>query len=136
MPDKFPILLHGKVMQGNKIGRRIDMPTANIIPVEDVSELARGVYYSLVTTKNGTYKGITNVGCKPTVNNDGVVNVETFLYNYEGDLYGEEITVILLEYRRPERKFNSVAELGEEMHRDLEAGRIYRGIYEGKNQNQ
>lgn len=135
MPIKFPILLHGSVMQGNQIGRKIDMPTANIIPTEDVSTLEKGVYYSRVLTGGKYYKGITNVGVKPTVNNDGEVNVETFLYDYEGNLYGEEITVVLLEFRRPERKFDSVKELGEEMHRDLEAGKNYRGIYEGENQN-
>lgn len=125
MQTKFPVVLHGKVMQGNHIGRTIDMPTANIIPDENIDALNRGVYYSLVYVKNNKYKGITNVGVKPTVSNNSIVNVETFLYNYEGELYGEDIIVELLEFRRPEMKFGSIEELSRQMHADLDAGREY-----------
>lgn len=134
MSTTFPIELHGKVMQGNKIGRKIDMPTANIVPIERIDNLAKGVYYSEVLVGNIKYKGITNLGTKPTVNNSNAINVETFLYDYDGELYDTDIVVRLLEFRRPEKKFNSIEELSREMHCDLEAGRFY-GNDESDNKN-
>lgn len=120
----LPVVLKGIVHHGNKLGRLIDMPTANIVPDIDISHLTLGVYYSKVLIDGVTYKGITNLGKKPTVQNSDIVNVETFIYDFEGELYEKEISVELYKFRRPEKKFNSFEELSEEMHRDLEAGRL------------
>lgn len=125
MTNSLPLTLKGTVLHGKKLGRLIDMPTANIIPDTDVSHLSKGVYYSLVLIDEKSYKGITNLGTKPTVKSDSEINVETFIYDYEGDLYGKEIAVQLLEFRRPEMKFDSFEALSDQMHKDLEAGRIY-----------
>lgn len=121
----LPIVLHGRVINGNHIGRKISMPTANIIPKEDISGIEFGVYYSRVLAGEKNYKGITNVGKKPTVNDGDTVNVETYIFDFDGDLYDQDISVELLEFRRPERKFNSIEELSEQMRKDLEAGREY-----------
>lgn len=123
--NTLPLTLTGAVLHGQKLGTKIDMPTANILPDRDVSGLPKGVYYSLVTIDGKAYKGITNLGTKPTVKADSEINVETFLYDYEGDLYGKTIAVELLEFRRPEMKFDSFEDLSKEMHKDLEAGRNY-----------
>ena len=125
MLKSLPVKLTGTVTHGRKLGTEFNMPTANITPDIDISGLEYGVYYSKVTVDGETYKAISNLGKKPTVKEDESVNVETFLYDFEGDLYGKIITVELLEFRRPEQKFDSYECLCTEMHRDLEAGREY-----------
>lgn len=113
------------MQQGNHLGNTIGMPTANLHLPSDYDRLAFGVYYSTVKYRGKLYKGITNVGRKPTINDGEAVNVETYIYDFSGNLYGETITVTLLEFRRHERKFNSFEELSIEMHNDLAAGRDY-----------
>lgn len=125
MKVTLPVTINGTVLHGKKLGRLIDMPTANIVPDINVSGLSKGVYYSLVWIDDKSYKGITNLGTKPTVKSDSEINVETFIYDYEGDLYGKKIAVELLEFRRPEMKFDSFEALSEQMHKDLAAGREY-----------
>lgn len=121
----LPFILTGTVTHGRSFGRTIDMPTANIVPKEDVSALSFGVYYSVITVDGASYRAITNLGKRPTVDDGDFVNAESFIYDFEGDLYDKEIAVKLLEFRRPERKFDSFEELSAAMHGDLEAGKEY-----------
>ena len=74
------------------------------------------------------YCGMTNIGEKPPVKQDHTVNVETYLYDFSGDLYGQEIAVSLLTYRRPEIRFAGIEELKEQMMKDVQAGRVYHGL--------
>lgn len=122
---KLPLTLTGTVIKGNHIGTGLDMPTANIIPDADVSEYLKGVYYSITRINGRNYKSISNLGCKPTVQDSKKINLETFIFDYEGELYGMPIEVDLLEFRRPERKFESLQELKETVHLDFDAGRKY-----------
>lgn len=115
----------GSVQNGKRLGRKLGMPTINLYPGEDKLLPPNGVYYSYVTWEDQKYRGITNVGLKPTVNDTLCVNVETYLYDFDGDLYGEEVTISLLHYKRPEMKFESVDALKNQMRRDLEDGIIY-----------
>ncbi|MBO4618147.1 MAG: riboflavin kinase [Lachnospiraceae bacterium] len=122
---ELPFNLTGTVTHGRSAGRTIDMPTANIVPAEDVSNLKYGVYYSVVKVDGASYKAITNLGKRPTIDDGDFVNAESFIYDFEGDLYGRDISVTLLEFRRPEQKFESFEALSSVMHEDLEAGREY-----------
>lgn len=121
----LPIVVTGKVYRGNHIGTGLDMPTANIIPDVDVSDYKKGVYYTRTIVDGVVYKSISNLGCKPTVNDTDSINLETFIFDYEGDLYGKIICVELLEFRRDEQKFSSLEELKKTVHQDFAAGRIY-----------
>lgn len=121
----IPYSVSGTVEHGKRLGRTIGMPTANLIPEKDKLLPPYGVYHSRVKTEGKTYKGISNVGCKPTVNTENTVGVETYLYDYDGDLYGSDIIVEFLSYRRPEMKFESVERLKEQMEADIAAGRVY-----------
>ena len=121
----LPFVLTGTVTHGRSFGRTIDMPTANIVPQEDVSELSFGVYYSVITVDGVSYRAITNLGRRPTVDDGDFVNAESFIYDFDADLYDKEIAVTLLEFRRPERKFESFEALSLAMHEDLEAGKKY-----------
>ena len=121
----LPITIKGTVTHGNKIGTGLNMPTANLTLDASYKDYPHGVYYSEVQIGSSNYKGISNLGIKPTVKNDSSLNLETFIYDFDGDLYEKEISVTLLKFRRPERKFDNLSELEIEMHRDMEAGRNF-----------
>lgn len=117
----------GRVEHGSQIGRSMGMPTANLIPEADKLLPPNGVYYSKVVIggEGREYRGISNVGCKPTVSAAGRIGIETYLYDFEGDLYGKDITVMLLAFRRPERKFEDAEALRRQMETDIAAGREF-----------
>lgn len=109
------------VVHGNKLGHSIDFPTINqIIPETNVIP-RHGVYKSYVEAEGRHYRGITNIGVKPTVENrsdgNGVV-METHIIGYSGDLYGQRISVSLVEYIRPEIRFPSLEELKKQIAAD------------------
>lgn len=115
----------GRVEQGNRLGRRIGMPTMNLYPKPEKLLPPRGVYYSRLLYGGEVYPGITNIGKKPTVNDSEMVSVETYLYDFSKDMYDKEIVTELLQFKRPERKFENVEKLREQMEKDIEEGRIY-----------
>lgn len=121
----IPYSVSGLVEYGKQLGRTIGMPTANLIPEQSKLLPPSGVYYSKVLIDGRMCRGITNVGCKPTVNNGHAVGVETYLYDFSGDIYGKDITVYLLAFRRPEIKFDNVEQLKKQMEADILAGRDY-----------
>lgn len=120
-----PYSVSGQVEHGRRLGRTIGMPTANLMPEEDKLLPPNGVYYSRAMVGGREYKGISNVGCKPTVSDGQKMGVETYLYNFDGDIYGQHISVALLAFRRPEMKFGSVESLKAQMMRDIAAGEVY-----------
>lgn len=122
---KLPITLTGAVQPGNKIGRRFSMPTANIYPKENISGLAYGVYYSTINIDGNDYFGITNLGVRPTVSEGNRVNAETYIYDFQGDLYGKTVSVTLLKFRRGEVKFDSLDELYRTIADDFRAGAAF-----------
>lgn len=115
----------GRVKEGNRLGRRLGMPTLNLYPVTEKLLPPKGVYYSRVRYENCVYQGITNIGQKPTVNDNGAVSVETYLYDFDRDMYGKEIVTELLQFKRPEQKFENVQELKRQMEKDIEEGRQF-----------
>lgn len=127
-----PYSVSGTVVHGRQLGRTIGMPTANIVP--DGAKLLppHGVYYSRAVTGGRAYRSISNVGCKPTVDAQSAVGVETYLYDFDDDLYGRDMKVELLAFRRPEMKFDGVAQLRARMEADIAAGKEYRGTVFGE----
>ncbi len=117
----------GEVVHGNQLGSTVlDMPTANIKWPENKVFPAFGVYFTCVTAGTKQYPAITNVGRKPTVSGDlGEVLAETYLYDFRGDLYGQEISVSFYEYVRPENRFKSLDALKMQLKQDLQKGREY-----------
>lgn len=126
-----PYMIRGRIVHGRAIGRRIGIPTVNQEPPADKLLPPFGVYYSNVLIGERNYCGMTNIGVKPTVSEEKRVTVETYLYDFRGDIYGETATVQLLTHRRPEMKFSSLQELKETMQHDIQAGREYHGIDKG-----
>ena len=123
-----PYMVRGRIVHGKALGRRIGIPTLNQVPPEDKLLPPFGVYYSDVLIGEKKYCGMTNIGIKPTVSEEKRVTVETYLYDFRDDIYGETATVQLLTHRRPEMKFRSLEELKRTMEQDIQAGRIYHGI--------
>ncbi|MGN1152162.1 MAG: bifunctional riboflavin kinase/FAD synthetase [Lachnospiraceae bacterium] len=120
-----PYSVSGTVEHGRRLGRTIGMPTANLLPEQDKLLPPNGVYYSKVLMGGRIYRSITNIGCKPTVSENHIMGVETYLYDFAGDIYGKDITVQLLAFRRPEMKFDGVDSLKAQMQKDIAAGQIF-----------
>jgi riboflavin kinase/FMN adenylyltransferase len=129
-----PYHVGGEIIHGRKLGRTIGMPTVNQLPPEEKLLPPKGVYYSYVYlhSKNGDmpYDGvklpsITNIGTKPTVGNNLVMGVETYLYDFDSDVYGNEMEVYLLKYKRPEMRFDGIEALKAQMASDIEEGRKF-----------
>ncbi|MEO9869589.1 bifunctional riboflavin kinase/FAD synthetase [Ekhidna sp.] len=111
----------GRVVDGNKQGRSIGFPTANIEIAEAYKLLpADGSYAVRVTVKKNVYKGMLNIGFKPTV--DGSKRtIEVHLFNFEQNIYTEEIKVEFIKALRKELKFNSIDDLKIQLNKDKEA---------------
>ncbi len=115
----------GKVMKGNQLGRTIGIPTCNIVAPARKLLPPRGVYFTKVCLKGDEYLGVTNVGTKPTVSDDGAVGIETHILHFDEDVYGEELILDFLHFQRPEQKFRSLEELKEQLCRDILAAKEY-----------
>ncbi len=120
-----PYRVSGKVVHGRQLGRKLGMPTANLLPDERKLLPPNGVYYSRAEIGEKTYRGISNVGYKPTVSEEKIMGVETYLYDFGGEVYDRDMTVELLAFRRAERAFASVEALQRQIETDVEAGRNF-----------
>lgn len=120
-----PYTVSGEVMHGKALGRKLGMPTMNLLPPKEKLLPPVGVYYSQVRYEGMNYPAISNVGYKPTVSQEPVLGVETYLYDFDKEIYGEDISVSLLSYKRPEMRFASVEELKEQMKQDISDGKEY-----------
>jgi riboflavin kinase / FMN adenylyltransferase len=110
-----PFLFEGEVVTGDRRGRELGMPTANIVPDDAYVSPGHGVY---AATANG-YATAVNVGVRPTFDTGRGLLVEAHLIGFEGDLYGQQLRIAFLERMRGEKRFESVDELVEQMRRDL-----------------
>lgn len=120
----YPVM--GTVQHGNRIGRTLGMPTLNLLPPADKLLPPSGVYYSGVWLKGRYYKAISNIGCRPTIEEKAKrLGVETYLYDFCGDAYGEEIEVNLYAFKRPEERFCSLDALKAQLEEDIAAGEAY-----------
>lgn len=116
----------GRVEHGRRLGRTLGFPTVNLLPEREKLLPPCGVYFSKVYTEDAVFDGVTNIGYKPTVSEEKKLGVETFIYDFEQDIYGKEIRVELLHFRRPEMKFDGVMALKAQVDADKAAGERYR----------
>lgn len=121
-----PYAIHGIVVHGNHIGGSIlGFPTANIQPPPEKHLPPFGVYVSRVLIENRYYAGVSNIGCKPTIEGKYPIGVETFIMGLEENIYGKNIEVQLLNFERPEQKFGSLEELKARIEQDKEYAAAY-----------
>ena len=110
------VVVEGVVIGGNRLGRRLGFPTANIAIGDDLS-VENGVYASKVYVEGEEYRAMTNIGVRPSV--DGSKRLlETHLFGFQGLLYGLSLRVELYDKIRDEKKFASVEELREQITKD------------------
>ena len=120
-----PFSVEGTVIRGNRLGHTVGMPTANIRPEETKLLPPNGVYVADVTIRQRTYRGITNIGYKPTIGGETAPGVETWIFDFTEDIYGEEIKVELLQFVRPERKFASLEAVKAQVEQDARQARAW-----------
>ena len=110
----------GTVVRGKMLGSTLGFPTANLPIPTDRFKAKFGVYMTRATIDGREYEAVSNLGLRPTVEDSDNVNIETFIYGHEGELYGKHIKVELLKFIRPEMKFGSVDELVAQVESDKE----------------
>ena len=121
-----PFAIAGPVRHGKRIGTsQLGRPTINLVPDSRQLVPAFGVYAARAAVGGRSYPAVTNVGVRPTVDTDGGVTVESHLLTGAPELYGAECRVEFLSMLRPERRFESMDALREQIARDAEAALAY-----------
>ena len=114
--------LHGVVVAGNRLGRTIGFPTANMQMYEPLKQVpGNGVYYVKVETLGRQFHGMCNVGCRPTVSSGNHRTIETHIFDFDEDIYGLDIKVTFVEKIRDEKKFESLDALRSQLEKDKES---------------
>lgn len=119
-----PHFLSGQVVQGRQLGRTIGIPTANLLLPQGVVVPRLGVYACTCVVDGKEYMAVTNIGSRPTVEGHQV-RAESWILDFDGDLYGKELTLEFYKFLRPERKFPSLEELRAEILKNGEETRKY-----------
>lgn len=112
--------ISGKVIEGNKIGRTIGFPTANIEYPQKMAEIPFGVYASIVNVRGKAYKGVLNYGIKPSISeSDRKPVAEVHILDFNQDIYNETIDILLVDKIRDEQKFESLEDLKQQIKEDI-----------------
>jgi len=115
--------LHGKVIEGTRTGRMLGFPTANI-EASDVHKLipGYGVYAVEIIAEGNKFKGMLNIGTRPTFNkNADKRSIEVNIFDFTGNLYNKQITLIFVSKIRDEQKFSGITALSEQLKKDKSA---------------
>ena len=119
-----PYGVEGVIIRGNRRGHTIGFPTANLKPHNRV--IPRYGVYATATLIDGTWrKSITNIGVRPTFESEADPSIETYVFDFDGDLYGDVLRVRFLHRIRDERKFNGIDELKAQIEKDSNRARNY-----------
>lgn len=125
----YPYFVSGEVKHGNKIGRTIGFPTINLIPPANKLLPSYGVYITKVTIDGIVYHGVTNVGCKPTIEGENPIGIETYILDFQQDVYDKVVIVTFIKKIRDERKFPSLESLLAQMRLDVNEARYYFSLH-------
>lgn len=112
-----PHSISGQVVQGRQLGRTIGIPTANLLLPQGVVVPRLGVYACTCVVEGKKYMAVTNIGSRPTVEGHQI-RAESWILDFDGDIYGKFIVLIFHKFLRPERKFPSLEELREEIQKN------------------
>lgn len=121
-----PHMMSGRVIHGKKLGKSLGFPTINMEVAEGLLYPAFGVYVTRAFFADGTScPSVTNIGIRPTVDQENRVSVESFLLDFEGDLYDENVRLEFYQFLRPEQKFPSLEALTAEIAHNVQQTRDY-----------
>ncbi len=124
-----PYFVSGEVKHGNRIGRTIGFPTINLIPPKNKLLPAFGVYITKVTIDGIVYHGVTNVGCKPTIEGENPIGIETHILDFKQDVYEKVVMVTFIKKIREERKFPNLEGLLEQLRLDVNEANYYFSLH-------
>jgi riboflavin kinase/FMN adenylyltransferase len=119
-----PYGVEGVIIRGNRRGHTIGFPTANLKPHNRVIP-RYGVYATATLIEGAWRKSITNIGVRPTFENEAEASIETYVFDFDGDLYGDVLRVRFLHRIRDERKFSGIDELKAQIEKDTGRARNY-----------
>jgi riboflavin kinase / FMN adenylyltransferase len=120
-----PFSLRGPVVAGDRRGRTLGFPTANIAIGLDRALPEYGIYVTRAYVRETAHESCTSIGIRPTFDVEPRPTVETFVLDFDEDIYGQEMRIELLERLRGELKFESADDLVAQMHRDIETTGAY-----------
>jgi len=120
-----PYTLSGKVITGQKLGRQLGFPTANIHISTNKILPQEGVYAVKVTVRGNSFVGVANWGKRPTVDSAGQMVLEVHLLDFNTNIYEEQINISFMKYLRAEKRFSSLEELVSAMQKDIASTRLY-----------
>ena len=116
----FPVVLTGKVIHGKALGRTVGMPTANIEVTNKNLLPESGVYATRIKVGDETYLAVTNIGLRPTVDNEQQVTVEAHILDFNQDIYGQVVELEAHKFLRPIQKFGSLEDVLNQVKKDIE----------------
>lgn len=119
----YPYALSGRVVEGQKLGRRLGYPTANLRPTADKMVPGRGVYAVDARVDGVPYAAMLNIGCRPTVDDGRGATIEAHLFDFNGDLYGRDMQVNFLHRLRDEQHFDTLEALQQQLANDARRAR-------------
>lgn len=118
--------IDGVVIHGNKLGRQIGFPTANIqLTEQNIILPPTGIYAVQVLVKDKMHNGVLSIGTRPTVTNGKNISYEVYILDFEEDIYGEKISVYFLERLRDELKLKDIDELIQYIQKDIDDAKKY-----------
>lgn len=120
-----PYILTGKIVHGKGLGRTVGMPTANIQIADESMLPESGVYATKILIGDKAYQSVTNIGLRPTVDQEQHVTVETHIMDFEKDIYGEDVVLEVHKFLRPIRKFDSLEEVRNQVEKDIKTTRVH-----------
>ena len=115
-----PFLLEGEVVTGDGRGRGLGMPTANLVPDDRLVCPGHGIYAARVEVEGTSHVAAVSVGVRPTFGAGRSLLVESYLLDFDGDLYGRTLRVAFLDRIRGERRFETTSDLVRQMHEDVD----------------
>lgn len=121
----LPYSITSPVLHGKTLGGKMGVPTANQCFAEGAVIPKRGVYITECEVDGVRYRGVSNVGVRPTVDDGETVNCETYLIDFSGDLYGRVLTVHFLKYLREEKRFEDLDLLRAQIAEDIRSARSF-----------
>jgi riboflavin kinase/FMN adenylyltransferase len=116
----YNFTLHGSVVSGKKLGRKMGFPTANVVASDKHKIIpGHGVFAVKVNVKGKVFNGMLNIGTRPTFNkNADNRSIEVNIFDFSDDIYGEEVTLIFIDKIRDEQKFDGIEKLVEQLKKD------------------
>ena len=117
--------IRGKVEHGFGVGRTISFKTANILPCDNFELPSNGVYATIIIINDKSYLSMTNIGVHPTINKLEKPSIETYIFDFNEDIYCDSIRLIFYKKTREEFKFSSLVELKDQLIEDEKAIRLY-----------